>query len=733
MSEVTLKLSIGNILFNDNKREVIIHLDNDLVVTVDLDTTKLIFNRYVFNELLLAIRNKAIKVIEMPREETIIEYDSIPEKYRKIYDKNLEIVNNFKIDFGPYYQKYRKKNCNCDEYYDRYGIKKNAFFDLLRNYFQSGCNDLSLYSKRTPGLYVNSKRTYTKKVGRPSIYGKNSCYLTSEVLIQFQEGLNELLSGKRWTGITNAYDHLIEKYYTHGVFENGTFKLMEEDSDKMPTYKQFYNFVKKNVTQQQMDIIKTSAQEVRNDKRLLLSDSNYGVYGPGDLVEIDACEVDVSLVDIYDCDNVVARPILYCMIDVCTRMILAISVAFENNSIIGVTNLFLNLSDSKVDYCKNFGIDLDPYIWRSNIIPRRIRFDRGAECTSDQLERIMNKLGIQRELVTAGTGSLKGNIEQQFHQMHLAQNHLLEDKGLIEKRFDSNHHKEAVLTIEEYTKIVINFVIAHNQTAITNYKRTKDMVLKNIEPVPVKLWDYFAEKVGLPKPISSMNIDQFRFDLLQEYNAKISREGIHFIGGHLYYNENDEDLQEKMYNTGDLKQIFKVRYDPRNVNFLYYLRGTELMVATLNTKKQINEGYENLTFLEMKNLDIKHKQLMYEVSNKNAAIRRAREVANKAIIDNVVYVNSDSKITTTTNIKNNRRIAQQNQRFDNSIASRYGNGCIEVVPFNQNILEQQEDLEQTSNQSEIDAKIEYYEKNYNSLTKEQQKEYEKLVEDMVNA
>lgn len=729
MTNPTLKLAIGCILQNDNKRERIIHTDRTFVVTVDLDTTKLNFNRYKPSDVFIAITNGEIQLIEDTDNLPIINYNTIPKKYQDIFDRNQKIVNDFAQKFGAYYEEFRKRNdgniiAQSAKYF---GVDVKAYLKIVREYFQSGCSDVSLYSKRTPGLSdKKSNNKYTKKTGRPPIHNNNSCYLSSEVLSQFQEGLNELLSGKRWTSVTNAYDHIIQKYYTKEVFENGVLTLFEEDSDVVPTYKQFYHFIRKNTTQKQFDLIKTSAQEVRNDMRLLLSDSNYGVYGIGDLVEIDACEVDVSLVDVYDYENVVARPILYCMIDVCTKMILAISVAFENNSILGVTNLFLNLSDDKVEYCKRFGIELDPYIWRSNIIPRRIRFDRGAECTSNQLERILNKLGIERELVTAGTGSLKGNIEQQFHQMHLAQNHLLEDKGLIEKRYDSKHHQEAVLTIEEYTKIVINFVLAHNQMAIKNYKRTKDMVAKGIEPVPVKLWDYFAEQVGLPRLISSRNIDQFRFDLLQEYEAKISREGIHFVGGHLYYNENDEKLKDLMYDAGDNKKTFKVRYDPRNVNQLYYLQGTQLMVATLNMKKQINEGYENLTFLEMKNLDTKHKHTMYVANTKTGAIRRARESANKAIIDATTYFSGDSKITSTKEIRKNRTVAQQNQRFDNSIASRY----VENVE-----IEQPKSIEEvidTTLKNELEQKLEYYQRNINNLTDEELRDYERIAEKMVN-
>ena len=720
--QVTIQLCAGNILKFASKRERIIHVDNIFVVTVDLDTTKLYFNRYNPNYLISLIRSEDAS-IETDTEDRIINLDNVPKKYQEIYKKNREIVNDFALTYGPYYENFKKKENKSNDDAKKYSLGLKYYLKIIREYYQSGCSEISLLSKRTPGIYENKSRNYHKKVGRPSIYNQRNCILTTQVKMQFEEALNELLSGGRWNSISNAYDHIIQKYYTKTIIEAGVLSLVEEDDENIPTYKQFYNYVKSNTNKQQFDLIKTSVQEVRNDKRLLLSDSQYGVYGPGDLVEIDACEVDLSLVDIYNPDNTVARPILYCMIDVATKMILAISVAFENNSILGVTNLFLNLSDNKVEYCRRFGIELEPDLWKSNIIPRRIRFDRGAECTSNQLERILNKLKIERELVTGGTGSLKGNIEQSFHQIHMAQNHLLEDKGLIEKRYDSKHHKEALLTIEEYTKIAINFVLSHNQMVIKNYKCSKDMIVNGIPAIPVKLWDYLSSKTGLPRQITTANVNQFRYDLMQEYEAKVSREGISFIGGHLYINEDDEDLLMLMYEAGDTKKDFPIRYDPRNMNFIYYLSNNKLMVAKLNMKKTVNEGFENLTFVEMRNLDLKNKQILNHALIDTAKIRRARDSANQVIIDNAVENRIINK-SNDKNIRENREIAKQDYRYDNNIASRLGIGSN---------LYKQDDHTVEEKQNVISEKFEAYKKiGYDNLTNEQQKEYEEILENIIN-
>lgn len=661
----------GDILTYEGVEERIIHVDNLCVVTVKMNTTRLCFSQYKPYDVCKALIDGTVTVRSDETEDKVVNLDDIPKKYKLIYLKNKELVNDFMIAYGPYYETWRQRGNDFQKTAKKYNLSVKNYFKKVRRYFQSGCSDFSLISKRTPGINKNEKPyNYTKKTGRPSQYHVRKCIVNDGIRMQFKEALDELKK-HRCVSIVNGYDSIIEKHHTSVKIENGVVSLIEAEKETQPTYDQFYYYVRKNTTKQEFDTIRTSAAEVRNNKRLLLSDALYGVYGIGDMVEIDACEVDVSIVDVNDIEQSVSRPILYCMIDVATRMILAISVSFENNSVLGVTNLFLNLSDDKEEYCRRFGIEgINKSVWRSNIIPRRVRFDRGAECTSKQLEDIFNKLKITRELVTAATGSLKGNIEQTFHQLHIAQNNVLEHHGLIEKRYDSRNHREAVLTIEEYTKIVINFVLAHNQTAIRNFKLTKDMIQKGVHPIPVELWDYFAETVGEPRQISSKNITQFRFDLMQEYTAIVNREGIHFTGGHLYYNAYDEKLKELMYDSGNKKINFKVRYDPRNVNNLYYVREGKLFIASMNMNKSVNNGFENLTYTEMVNLDRKKRQLFAETVNNNGEIRRSRDSANKAIVANAIE-NHGSNYSNTSDIKTHRETAKQNSRFDNSIAQRF--------------------------------------------------------------
>lgn len=715
---------VGDILKNGQAEERIVVVESDYIITCDLGTKRLIFNQYNISDFTQKLIKKEVTVIRNSDVLNVIDFDSVPQKYQEIYKENVAKVEDFIKAYGPTYEQYGKRGSNCKSLAAEHNTNLKSFLTVIRKYFQSGCQSNSLYSMRTNGLSPASKKTYKRKVGRKGKYYDHKCIIDDTVKSYFDEAIQLLLgSGRRWVSITNAYDYIIQQYYTTYTTDNGMLTSVEAPYEERPTYKQFYNYFRKHTTKLERDLVKTSAAEVRNDKRLRRSDTMYGVYGVGDLVECDACEMDVGLVKMDNVEQSIGRPVVYCMIDVASRVILAVAISFENNSFLGITNLLLNLSDDKVEYCRRYGIDIDPALWPSNIIPKRIRFDRGAENTSHKLEEVLKRLNIERELVTAGTGSLKGNIEQQFRQMHLAQNTYLENYGLIEKRHDSRHHEEAVLTIEEYTKIVINYVLAHNQDPDLNYPLSRDMIEdKKTDTTPINLWNYWNDVTASPRPITSANVLQFRYDLMLSFTAKVNNEGIHFIGNHIYDNFEDSELQNLKYENDDRKKNFEVRYDPRNVNCIYYLRNNQLHFAKLNMDKQVNKGFENLTFDEMRKLDSIKKQMLSVNKVTHEEIRRNRDSANRSII-NVAIQNSTGNYATTKDMRINREMEKQDVRYSNSIATRLlPENLINIPAFDAEEFLENSTREQISDDRCKDETLE--EKDVMSMTDEELEEFE---------
>lgn len=532
----------------------------------------------------------------------------LPDLKDENYLKKQALMQFIMQEYGPLYEKLYGKTTktNLKKTMEDLGIQRDAAWRAIRRFLQSGLDMAAIVDGRSLRSGKRNPYKYSKKTGHPTMnaLGKG-VPLTDEIRTYFDEAIKDFLIGRAKTK-KDAYMTMIEKHFINEEETPTGIRVSVLPDNLRPTLKQFLNYTRVRVPQEEIDKAKTSAREQRNNKRLLLSDNLQGVMGPGDLCEVDECEIDLSLVSVENPSVTVGRPIVYVMIDVYTRMIVAYSVAFDNNSVLGITNCFLNLLDDKQELCNRFGIQIGANEWPSKILPHRLRSDYGAEYISHAMDTICCKLGVAKELVSPATGSLKGQVEQLFHQIHAAQNSLLEGKGLIEKRYDSNHHQEAILNIQEFEAVLLTYIVGHNRKYMEKYPLTKDMRQQNVEPCPIDLWKYGVSLNGSPRPIT--NEVMFRHSLLLPVKASVGRAGITFKGL-FYINLQDEALLRDMYlaSTHGKKKLESACIDPRNIGHLYYIREGKLMTASLNYKKTGMKEYEGMTLSEYNALHNKKK------------------------------------------------------------------------------------------------------------------------------
>ena len=515
------------------------------------------------------------------------------------YKKRQELLLFVMQNYGPMYESLCNKTPKPELYAvaQSLDILPNTMWRTIRKFLQSGFDMLATMDGRAKRRGKRAAYTHTKKAGRPphNSLGKG-LPLTGEVKLYFEEAISDYLSGRTMSK-KDAYAKMIQRHYTYEEETSEGIRVRILPENQRPTLVQFENYSRAKISAEQLDEAKTSAREQRNNKRLLLSDNLQGVMGPGDLWEVDECEIDLSLVSIENPSVTVGRPVVYIMIDVYTRMIISYSVAFDNNSVQGISNCFLNLLTDKKELCARFGINIGADEWPSKILPLRLRSDYGAEYLSRAMDTVCCKLGISKELASPATGSLKGQVEQVFHQIHAAQNSLLEGKGLIEKRHDSNHHKEATLNINEFEAILLTYIVGHNRKYMESYPLTKDMRQRDVMPRPIDLWKYGVSLNGNPRPIT--NEVAFRSLLLLPVKASIGRTGITFKGL-FYINLQDKALLREMYlaSSRGKQKLENAFIDPRDISRLYYIREGQLLTASLNYKKTGMEDYEGMSLSE---------------------------------------------------------------------------------------------------------------------------------------
>lgn len=672
-----VKLDIGYVIhdMDEDKDYRIIYKANNYIAAILMTERdgKFEIDEFNQNKLLEMVKNHLIAVRE-PNFK-YFDPDALSEKNRAIYERNRDIVNQVEKEYGPCYFELmtRKPKPLIKELSEKYNIHTKTVYKIVKKFLSSGLSSYSLLSET--GKTKANKTEYKNKMGHHSQMGDIGVPLTSDIIEIFNEAVKKYLSGRE-KSYQNVYDWICATYFVQRIEKEDkygkTYEYKLLPIDQRPTKRQMENYIRKHTTKKQRDIAKTSHREYRNNQRLLVSDNLYNVHGPGDVVEIDEVEMDVSLVSETDPTKVIGRPIVHVMIDIYSRMIIAVSVSLENNSVLGLTNCLINLAEDNKALCRRFGLELKDGLWDINIIPNKIRSDRGSEYRSKEAKRIFRELGITLDLEPPAMGSMKGQVEQLFHQYHSVQNDVLEGNGLITKRHDSNHHKNAVLTLNDIWVFVINQTIAHNMLTMKEYPLTKDMIRKKVHPNPLEIWNYGCTKFGAPRPM--IDKKQFEYAIRKPVTAKLSRKGI-FWNGLYYYNNSDVRLLDRIQVLGNTKESFSCRVDERDIGTLWYINDGRIEVAELNTMRNGNAEYNGMSLRAYEEFKKAKKQLIAENAHKDEEIRVARRMGLEATVNNAKRSVVDIPVSKdkTKGIRESRKLESETNLENNSIQSRLHN------------------------------------------------------------
>ncbi len=665
MNEVVIQ--VGDILQIDKSIYRIIYISSPSIVLCQMDIQKLNIAEYDLRSIRTGITNGDINVIP-DNDSQVIDPDSMSEKGAESYRLKSEIIKEINRSYGPTYLELmgKKHKETISEILQKYDLKKKSVWRLCREYLQSGMKESSLLRKKRAKTGDAAKG---KKRGSKGGLGiAAGCPLTPEVIEAFEYGLNFYKSG-RSKSFEAAYDTMNNRYFFHDVVVGGKVQSRLLPIDERPTFRQFYYYCHKNLPREEYDAIKTSRMEQRNNKRLLLSEDVANVEAPGEKVEADSLEVDLSLISLINdvTKQTIGRPIVYCMRDALTHAVVAVSVSLENNSFLGYTNLFLNLGEDKKEFFAKYDIELpDERLFPSNFLPLDFYSDKGSDYKSDPAEILCNALGINRHTVPGGSGSMKGMIEQWFHQIHSMINPYTESAGQIQKRHDSQHHKQAVLNVHEFTKMLLICILSYNQSHMDKYKPRACEIRDGIDSTPSVLWEYYCRTKGAPRPITDRA--DYLYKLLVPKQAKIDKRGIHFKGL-TYINYDDEHLLGQMYRAQNKKYALSVRYDPRDNSRLYYTDSVGNMVyAELNEGLGWQRDLKGLTFKEtsdyFKMVSVKNK----EARQRNEEIKAMRAGLVEDIVENAKA--NSPRYAETKNMREEREREKQLLNRMNAITDR---------------------------------------------------------------
>lgn len=660
-------MKVGDIIAAGNAEYRVVSVTQKELVLCDLSSPR---------KLGMVVISKPAEILDRLEsgEYSLIEDEELPvadesilcERDRRFYELKVAVARSIRDEFGPDYKGLAQRgNPKVQEIIRAHGISVPYFWQIADAYLHSGLRESALYPKWT----------HIRKVGKTNKPGKKTpnsgCAFDAKAEAAVNVAVAFLRAGGAKTNFRAAYRYMNAQCYRETKAVDGTIGRFLVPQNQRLTYWQMTNAVKKIMSPAELERLKLGRDVQRNDKRMIRGEDT-ALY-PGHIVEIDAQEVDVSVIDIKDPCKVDGRPVLYAMRDVRTHAVVAISVGFDNNSLIGLTGLFLNLQDDKAALCARYGIDCPDAerLWPSGFVPSCVRADHGSDFISYGFEDICKELGISHKSAPPRTGALKGLIEQWFHQAGAMYKPLLKDDGLITKDPLSKHHKKAVLTLRDFTRIMIECVLAYNGKALT-CRMPKEIIEAGIDRTPASLWEYWGKKIRFPQPITDRA--QYLYSLLSPYETTVyptRRKGI--AVNHVRYR--DDTLVPAILEaerTGK-RLALTVRYDPRDCSQVYRREGNRLVAMPIDTNFAWERSVAGLTFREVEALCRADK----EAAAAGMALNDDRDAAvTGAIVETITEARARKKASgaprenRVKNIRENRTEAKARHQREDSVAGR---------------------------------------------------------------
>ncbi len=554
-------------------------------------------------------------------------------------------------------------------------ITKKSIYGYLRRFWQRGMvPNAVLADYPNSGAKGKSRKASKKKRGRPRKYGHaTGINVTESIRKIFRVGFLRCYASdrqKKWS-LSDAFHKILKDFFCEKIIDSETGKVTHQTSEKarqaggLPTFEQFKYWSDKDHVRLEVKRKRLSARVYDKDFRGLIGTSNAEVMGPGDRYQIDATIADVYLVSRFDRNRIIGRPVIYVVIDVFSRMIVGLYVGLEGPSWVTAMMALANTAADKVEYCKKFGIDIEPEDWPCHFLPGVLLGDRG-EIESAKINALINNFNVAVENAAAYRADWKGIIEQHFNLLPAMFKPYV--PGYIEQDFRARGGKDyrldAVLDIDEFTGIVIECTLyKNNHQEITRYDKDRDVKADGVPPIPVDLWGW--GRTFRTGAMRSFPRDFVEFSLMPTDKAVVTTFGVKHKGS---FYTCPQAIEERWFDQARQKGTWEVdiSYDPRSLDTIY-LHGTKssnpFQVCTLTERSR---AHCNASLWEVEQQDILDK---HGAANRLESRQLARVDLNASIEKTVAGAvqkrgkpSTESDASRTKNIQGNRAEEKQANR-----------------------------------------------------------------------
>lgn len=431
-------------------------------------------------------------------------------------------------------------------------------------------------SQKTLKRWYYSYLAYGERGLCPASKIKKSKTLPQEHEKKIASALSKYYYSPKKRSLKTTYEMMLLKYYRNEQ------RIIVPDH---PTYGQFLYYYRKNRDVVRKLISREGIGEYQKNARPLLGKGDAGITTIG-YFEIDATVADIYVVSRFD-RKPIGRPVLYVAIDIASRMIAGIYVGFEESAEAVLTCL-ANAACDKVDFCKEHGISITADMWPSKGLPGTIYTDRGSDFASFRVKELCSTFNMEITTLPPYRPDLKGYVERAIGCIQERYKPLLRGKGVVDKtsleRSQPDYAQQAILDIEEYTKVVIECVLYYNDSHVQKkYERSQMMIEQGVPPIASELWKFYNAQTKTN--IIYADDELLQMLLLPRKKARITRYGVENDG--IYYYSDELKMEFVRAGINGAKQV-DIAFMPNDNSFIYLVdNGLYHKLMTLANLEQV--------------------------------------------------------------------------------------------------------------------------------------------------
>ncbi|CAG9219233.1 Mu-transpos_C domain-containing protein [Paraburkholderia caribensis] len=453
------------------------------------------------------------------------------------------------------------------------GLSKTTINRYLRMYWTGGqtqnalCFEFSQIGK-VPALHTNGRGNRTERF--------NTYQIKKDDIEHINKSITEFYFHKKTRTLRATYDRMLDKYYSY-VDGNGDSFI--KPLGERPTLRQFIYVFKHSFSLEERLRHREGEKEFNRVHNHHLSGALYDGVGAGQVFEIDATIDDVWLGAKDDRSTIIGKATKYLIYDRYSRLCVGWYVGLENACWESAMQAILSIAEDKSELCRKYDIPYDPSDYPAHgVFPQKWVADCG-EMISRNSNRICS--GMEGTLSNASPlcPQTKGTVECGFKTMHVKIASITpgyDPPSNATRRRGKHYDKDACLTLDEYTSIILLAIIEHNRHMMKNYPVRPDVIMR-ARPIPIELWnDNVINQVG---NLWRYSEDYLHLKLLPMSSGTVTDEGIFFEG--CYYS--CRDLEKKGWfisaahsGRSTVSLSFDRRlvdavivYDPNNPNLAY--------------------------------------------------------------------------------------------------------------------------------------------------------------------